>query len=127
DAERDEVAEGVHPGDARSSSGALHRRCDQSDVIPVPELSRGAPGQTTSLVRAEPFHPSPNPSGEAERSNDMALFKCSATAEARSVVACWCCAGKVRTVLARGAHRWQVPRKRFVEKRRSGGLVRPSP
>jgi hypothetical protein len=48
--QRHEVSERVQAGDARPPAGLLHGRCHQSDLIPVPQLTRSAAGQATSLM-----------------------------------------------------------------------------
>src|SRR6185436_6663948 len=64
DLERDQVPERVQPGHPRTASGPLDGRCDQADLVPIPELTRGTPGEFRRLMCGESLHGSERPSDD---------------------------------------------------------------
>src|SRR4029453_18182455 len=61
DLERDEVPERVQPWDPRTASGPLDGRVDQADLVPIPELTRGAPGELRRLMCGKSLHRNERP------------------------------------------------------------------
>ena len=63
--QRDQIAERVQARNSRTTSGALHRGLDQSDLIPIPKLPRRTAGELAGLMSRESFRRHAPPSNRS--------------------------------------------------------------
>ena len=61
DLQRDQVTERVQPRNPGAAAGPLHGRVDEPDLVPVPELTRGASGELRRLMCGESLHRNERP------------------------------------------------------------------